>query len=104
MGPTRRREKLPLALGLAFECIYWGVCYWLVSLWPAINTIVVILLIAMVVRWAIVSQRRYLRERRFREYEYQGLCPYCGYDLRATPSRCPECGRRPESHPMRRKG
>jgi hypothetical protein len=41
---------------------------------------------------AILPARMALRHRRDRDRCKTGVCPRCGYDLRATPDRCPECG------------
>ena len=48
--------------------------------------------------WAVVVPSAvlpgiWLVKRRRRDLARPGLWPGCGYDLRATPDRCPECGR-----------
>jgi len=57
----------------------WGV---VVPLWS------VLLPLAAWPAWQLWGRRRreQLRRRRL------GLCRHCGYDLRATPGQCPECG------------
>ena len=48
------------------------------------------LLVAAVLAWQVPQLARRLRAARERA---RGVCPACGYDLQATPDRCPECGR-----------
>jgi hypothetical protein len=52
----------------------WAVPFWLLTLGLAVP--------------AVRLTRRHGCGRR----RASGLCPTCGYDLRATPERCPECG------------
>jgi hypothetical protein len=69
--------------GPQVESTYWGFRVWTAPYWSVATPAGVLPAIRLL---------SYLRRRRSRIRGELRLCPTCGYDLRATPDRCPECG------------
>jgi hypothetical protein len=84
-----QRMFLPLwiALGDGKTPIRWQVrfSYWLIFLLTALSPTI----------WI----RRRIRVVRRRRRIERGCCASCGYDIRTTPNRCPECGAVYEGEP-----
>jgi hypothetical protein len=85
---VHRRRKLRFTAAVLFLCV--GIFalggYRTAQAWFAVAVFIAI------IGYFVWQGRREIRDNREEARKQMGLCPKCGYDLRASPERCPECG------------
>lgn len=84
LGFTYKESKIGPDWMLGYSEKEWAIPFWL----PLI-------LLAILPAYKLSMIQQWRRNRR----QKQGRCVICGYDLRATPERCPECGAVPTGFP-----
>ena len=90
--------RVYLVLALAVVCFAWAV-HWFSYLGPVTTLLLALGLGGLVLALTLIRKPHTRRAR-----EDAGLCTECGYDLRASEDRCPECNAPlPESLTRRRR-
>jgi hypothetical protein len=75
--------------GKGAETFRWPDTYWTELSWGGLAAIFGVLPLLRILASLLASALYLNRQNRAKSF---GLCATCGYDLRATPNRCPECG------------
>ena len=88
--PTRPGQSMPEITGLGFFLRFGTGSFSLLRGWGHVLTVGIPWWFVMVV--ALLGPLRWLSHHRRRRNDPAPRCPACGYDLRASPDACPECG------------
>jgi hypothetical protein len=76
--------------GFDYSAVPWTTCGGRTRAWfVGVPFALPMALLILVPLWGLACLWRRMRQR---QRVVKGLCVKCGYDLRATPERCPECG------------